>query len=87
VASPGCCAKAGAVGAKAISTAKNKAKETRQNLPIILSYPLRTVFRFSSSGVQNGLRELSILNVRRDGYVSTIFPVLAELAAAFLSEL
>jgi hypothetical protein len=53
----------------------------------MLSYPLRTVFRFSFSGDPDGLRELSILNVRRDGYVSTIFPAMAELSAVFSGEL
>src|SRR5580692_4433985 len=57
--------------------------ETRQNLPIMLIYPLRTEIRLSSSGVQNGLRALSILNVLRNLNVSTIFSEVAKRSAAF----
>jgi hypothetical protein len=39
--------------------------------------------RFTCCGDQDGLRALSILNVCQDGYVSTLFPAIAELSAAF----
>jgi hypothetical protein len=41
--------------------------------------------RFTSCGDQDGLRALSILNVRRDGYVSSLFPAIAQISAAFKS--
>jgi hypothetical protein len=49
----------------------------------MLNYPLQTEIRISTSGGLGALRELTILNVLRDGYVSIIFLAIADFLAIF----
>jgi hypothetical protein len=53
----------------------------------MLNYPLQAEIRISSSGGLGALRELTTLNVLRDGYVSIIFLALADFSAIFSGRL
>ena len=75
------------MGAIPVNIAKHTASVTRQNLPIIVGYPLNAeinVFssEFSRTKISAGLLVLSDLNVRRALFVSSILPAIAQVSSA-----